>query len=178
MNNNERETTRLETLHSLQILDTLPEYEYDAIVALACRLCDTPMASISLVDKDRQWFKSEIGLMARETPRSISFCKETILRNRPLIVEDASLDDRFKDSPLVTCPNGIRFYAGVPLNVLGENIGALCALDYEPRTITSGQLDSLQVLANLTASIIVKSHVSREYRELASTIRHLPFGCA
>ena len=109
------ERTRLEILRSLKILDTLPEERFDRLTRLARKLFDVPIALVSLVDVNRQWFKSSAGLDATETPREISFCGHAILGDDILVVSDTQLDERFHDNPLVTGGPAIRFYAGCPL---------------------------------------------------------------
>ncbi len=144
------EASRLEALHRLRILDTDPEERFDRITRLAQRLFDVPIVAISLVDKDRQWFKSRIGLEARETERCVSFCGHTLLSEKPLVVPDAHTDDRFADNPLVTGEPYIRFYAGHPIHAAdGQRIGSLCIIDTQPRELTQGQIVTLAELANL-----------------------------
>ena len=110
----------------------------------------TPIAVVSLVDRDRQWFKSRQGTDTVETPRNISFCTHTIQKDEPLVVPNALDDPRFRDSPLVTCENGVRLYIGMPLRTPdGYNIGALCAIDTKPGTVSSDQVDVLRDLARL-----------------------------
>ena len=116
------EAMRLAALRSLNILDTPAEERFDRITRLAQRLFDVPIALVSLVDTNRQWFKSCQGLDASETPRSISFCGHAILEDGPLIIEDATKDQRFADNPLVTGPPDIRFYTGQPLKKLTEDM--------------------------------------------------------
>jgi K+-sensing histidine kinase KdpD len=143
------ETKRLDELRLLEILDTLPEDDYDAITSLASELCSTPVALISFVDKDRQWFKSKVGIEFCETSRDISFCAHAI--NEPgeiFEITDAKEDIRFSDNPLVTMKNGIRFYAGIPLVTESDNaLGTLCVIDTEPKTLNQRQRNALTVLA-------------------------------
>ena len=125
------EADRLRALAALALLDTTPEPEFERITAHAARIFHVPIALVSLVDADRQWFKSHHGTTLCETPRDQAFCAHTILENRPLIVPDATLDERFAANPLVTGEPFIRFYAGAPLTTReGANIGSLCLLDH------------------------------------------------
>jgi signal transduction histidine kinase/CheY-like chemotaxis protein len=142
------ETVRLEALLQCSILDSGPEQAFDDLTTLSARLIRAPVAVLSLVDEARQWFKSRVGTDLAETPRSQAFCAYAILGDEPLVVEDASLDPRFSDNPLVTGAPGIRFYAGAPLRLsTGEALGTLCVIDTEPRTITSDELETLEALA-------------------------------
>lgn len=129
----QNEAARLATLHGLQILDTPPEQRFDRITAFARDLFLVPIALVSLVDRQRQWFKSRAGLEATETPRAVSFCAHTILSDDLFVVEDATTDERFRDNPLVTGPPFVRFYAGVPLTAGGFRVGTLCLIDHKPR---------------------------------------------
>jgi signal transduction histidine kinase len=144
------ETQRLDALRALDILDTMPEVEYDDFTMLASRICGTPIALISLIDEKRQWFKSRIGLDAQETSRNVAFCSHAILPNPPelLEVDNATNDPRFHDNPLVTGAPHIRFYAGAPL-ITEDNLpmGTLCVIDREPRHLSASQRDALQALA-------------------------------
>ena len=149
------ESARLAKLRSYTILDTLDEEEYDDIVRLVAQICGTPMANISFVDRDRQWFKSVVGLEDRETSRDIAFCGHTILDDALLVVEDATADERFADNPLVTGSPGIRFYAGMPLVTPdGFRLGALCAIDSKPRSIEPDQKQALAILSRHVINLL------------------------
>ncbi|QYK54404.1 MAG: diguanylate cyclase [Fimbriimonadaceae bacterium] len=141
------EADRLAFLKRIQILDTEREQIYDDFVTLAAAICEVPIAMISLVDKERQWFKSKMGVEDQETPRDCSFCTHTILGSEPMIIEDATQDPRVSDSILVTGELHFRFYAGVPVTIHGYPMGALCVVDTEPRNLTKAQETSLVVLA-------------------------------
>lgn len=142
------EAERLEALRSCGILDSEPEPQFDDITKLASQLVGVPMALVSLVDKNRQWFKSRVGLAVSETPRDVSFCAHAVASGEALVVPDALADDRFFDNPLVTDAPCIRFYAGIPLTLDdGIHAGTLCVLDRVPRDITQGQFDALGMLA-------------------------------
>ena len=145
MNN---EATRQAALDSLKILDTAPEERFDRITRLAKQLFGVETAAISLIDHDRQWFKSKIGLEAEETPRSDAFCDVTIREAKNFTVADASQDSRFENNPLVTGNPNIRFYAGYPLETpSGERVGALCVFDPTPRIFTEAEELQLRDLA-------------------------------
>jgi diguanylate cyclase (GGDEF)-like protein len=147
------ELERLAALRSLNILDTPSEPAYDDLTKLAAFVCDAPMASISLIDEDRQWFKSKIGIDMPGTPRSISFCGHAINQDDLFVVEDATKDTRFRENPLVLDTPGIRFYAGMPITSPdGFNVGTLCVLDREPRELTEEKKVALRVLARQVAS--------------------------
>jgi diguanylate cyclase (GGDEF)-like protein/PAS domain S-box-containing protein len=142
------ELARLATLKKYDILDTEPDIALDAVVQLAAYICQTPIAAISLVDENRQWFKAITGLNAKETPRDVAFCAHAILGNEAMVVPDATKDERFCDNPLVTSAPDIRFYAGVPLATpTGEHLGTLCVIDQVAREISPAQLDAINVLA-------------------------------
>ncbi len=147
------EAERLAALRQLRILDTAPEQAFDDLAALASYICGTPIAAISLVDEDRQWFKSKVGMNGSETSRNISFCAHTILGSDLFMVDDATQDERFVESPLVTNNPQVRFYAGMPLSTSdGHNIGALCVMDREPRHLTPEQVNALAALTRLVIS--------------------------
>lgn len=144
------EPKRLEALRALQILDTAPEERFDRLTRLARRVFDVPIALVSLVDKDRQWFKSKVGLDACETSRDISFCGHAILDDKVFVVSDAASDPRFADNPLVTDAPHIRFYAGCPLMLAdGSKIGTLCVIDRQPREMNAEDRGLLEDLARI-----------------------------
>ncbi len=144
------ERARIASLHALDVLDTPPEERFDRITRLARRLFEVPIALVSLVDTDRQWFKSNTGLDARETPRSVSFCGHAILGDRILLIPDALQDPRFADNPLVTGPPHIRFYAGWPLRAPdGARVGTLCLIDCRPRQLDGADFGSMDDLARM-----------------------------
>jgi len=145
-----RETQRLNALHELRILDTAPEERFDRLTRLARRLFRVPIALVSLVDRERQWFKSASGLDASETPRDISFCGHAILGDDVFLIRDARKDPRFFDNPLVTGDPRVRFYAGCPLRISnGSKVGTLCLIDHDPRDLDDDDLGSLRDLASM-----------------------------
>lgn len=144
------EQDRVAALHALQVLDTPPEERFDRLTRLLARLFQVPMAYVSLVDGERQWFKSACGMGVAETPRAVSFCAHAILSDQALVVPDATRDERFHDNPLVTGAPGIRFYAGHPLlSADGHRIGTLCIADRRPRTFNDDDCRTLQEMAQL-----------------------------
>lgn len=149
----ENEEERLRYLDELQILDTLEEAAYDDLTFLAAQICNTPIALVSLVDRERQWFKSHHGLDAHETPRNIAFCAHAILTDETLVIEDTLRDKRFFDNPLVTGAPEVKFYAGAPL-ILRDNIhvGTLCVIDQQARSLDSSQRRALEALARQVVS--------------------------
>lgn len=151
----EDEELRLAALAELEILDTPPEQEFDHLVELAARISGAPMALISLVDRERQWFKARVGLDARETPRELAFCAHAILGDGIFVVPDATADPRFADSPLVVGAPKIRFYAGVVLaSEAGHRLGTLCVIDQRPREASQELRASLTALARTTSSLL------------------------
>lgn len=146
------EDRRLAALRATGLLDTAPEQSFDDFTRLAAAICGTPIALISLVDEQRQWFKAKVGLDAPETPRDPAFCAHAILEVEPMVVEDAQRDERFVDNPLVTGGPGVRFYAGVPLRTAeGHALGTLCVIDREPRTLKSETMELLKLLGRQVA---------------------------
>ncbi|MGL5453221.1 MAG: sensor domain-containing diguanylate cyclase [Aeromonas sp.] len=142
------EPLRLSTLRRLSVLDSDAEERFDRLTRLARRVFSVPIAMVSLVDEERQWFKSCIGMDTTETPRNISFCGHVIMENRTFIVPDALLDPRFADNPLVVGEPGIRFYAGQPLQIAGGyKLGTLCIVDTVPRVMTQEDIGLLEDLA-------------------------------
>ncbi len=166
------ESARLEALQAYDILDTLPEKAYDDIVYMASTICDTPMAIVSFVDNERQWFKSRRGLDAEQTPRSVAFCAHAILEPEALlVVEDATLDERFADNPLVVEQPKIRFYAGAPLVTnQGHALGTLCVLDTQPHQLDETQEEMLRALSR---QIMAQLELRRSVSELKHRNRQL-----
>jgi signal transduction histidine kinase len=151
----EIEAERLEALRGYQILDTKSDSDFDDLVSLASLICGTPIALVSLVDSDRQWFKAKIGMEASETPRDISFCGHAIVTNELFVVEDARADERFADNPLVTSDPNIRFYAGAKLMTSdGYALGSFCVMDRVPRKLTPAQEEALRALSRQAVALM------------------------
>lgn len=149
------EAERLVALRESQILDTPPDDAYDDLVRLAAQVCGAPIAAVTLVDRDRQWFKSVLGMDARETSRDVALCAHTILQPGILVIPDIQADARFADNPFVTAEPSIRFYAGFPLvTPQGHALGSLCVIDRVPRSLTAGEEEALGILARQVASQI------------------------
>ncbi|WP_367754186.1 PAS domain S-box protein [Flavobacterium sp. WC2430] len=149
------EQDRLKALDSYSIMDTLSEIDYDSITQLASYICNTPISLVSLLDKDRQWFKSSVGLEVKETPKSFSFCQYAIMGDEVYEVQNALEDTLFSDNPLVTGNPDIRFYAGAPLkDSEGYNLGTLCVIDTVPRELTDLQKNALKLLANQVINLL------------------------
>jgi diguanylate cyclase (GGDEF)-like protein len=143
------ESTRIAALRLLNILDTEPEERFDRLTRMAKRLFSVPIAQVTLVDSERQWFKSSFGVDDRETSRDVSFCAHAILGDDIMLVPDAFQDERFIDNPLVAGKPGIRFYAGCPLKVGNENLGTLCVIDDKPRSFDEEERQLLRDLAEM-----------------------------
>lgn len=144
------EVKRIQVLDNLNILDTDPQENFDQITRLAKKIFQVEIALVSLIDSNRQWFKSKAGLEASETAREISFCGHAILNNQVFVVTDAQKDHRFFDNPLVTAEPYIRFYAGAPLMIQDNiNIGTLCLIDSKPRELSAHEQSILEDLANI-----------------------------
>jgi len=161
------EVQRIAELRGYSVLDTEPEADFDEITRLASRVCNTPISLVSLIDSDRQWFKSKHGIEVSETEREHAFCAHAILdQNQPLIVPNAVEDERFADNPFVQGEPSIRFYAGIPLvTPRGAAIGTLCVIDTVPRVLDDLQLQTLQVLAH---QVIAQLELRLKNRELAN----------
>ncbi|HEX7682490.1 MAG TPA: sensor domain-containing diguanylate cyclase [Trinickia sp.] len=144
------EAARIAALRALDVLDTAPDERFDRLTRLAKHMFRVPISMVSLVDSDRQWFKSCDGLKTSQTPRDISFCGHTILDEDLFVIEDASADPRFSDNPLVVGEPGVRFYAGYPLTLHGSlRIGAFCLVDTKPRTLTEVERRMLRDLGRI-----------------------------
>ncbi len=165
------EKRRLQVLWQYDVLDTVPEAVFDELTELAARICEAPIALISLVDERRQWFKSRVGTTLEETSRDISFCTHAIMGADVFVVPDASRDKRFAQNPLVTSEPRIRFYAGAPLITAdGYALGTLCVIDRVPRQLRDDQLRALGILARL---VVTQLDLRRRSKELAQTHREL-----
>jgi GAF domain-containing protein len=159
------ETKRLKVLWEYEVLDTVPEELFDDLTELAARICEAPIALISLVDESRQWFKSRVGIDIAETSRDVSFCAYAITQSGLFIVPDATKDPRFAKNPLVVSEPKIRFYAGAPLITPdGHALGTLCIVDKVPRELHPDQKQALIILAR---HVVSQLELRRRSRELA-----------
>ncbi len=160
------EVKRLKVLWQYEVLDTVPEEIFDDLTELAARICEAPIALISLVDEKRQWFKSKFGTRLSETSRDVSFCAHAIMQTGLFIVPDATKDERFANNPLVTSDPKIRFYAGAPLITTdGHALGTLCVIDKVPRELRPEQKQALTILAR---HVVSQLELRRRSRELAN----------
>ena len=158
------EAQRLKVLWQYDVLDTVPEEVFDDLTELAARICEAPIALISLIDEDRQWFKAKVGVTLNETSRDISFCAHAIQQTDLFIIPDATLDERFANNPLVTSDPKIRFYAGAPLITPdGYALGTLCVIDKVPREMREEQKHALRVLAR---HVMTQLELRRHAKEL------------
>lgn len=165
----------MRALRLYRILDSGAEQLFDDLTRLAATICETPISLVSLVDEERQWFKSRFGLETPETHREYAFCAHAILDDELMVVEDARNDERFAHNPLVTGEPSIRFYAGAPLVVRGgARLGTLCVIDNKPRTLTPQQAEALQILR---CSVVTQLELNRARHELRALEHLLPM-CA
>jgi len=154
----ENESERIESLKNLHILDTPPEERFDLLTKLATKVFNVPISTITLVDANREWFKSVCGLDKKEGDRAISFCGHAIFADDVLVVPDAKNDPRFSDNPMVVGEPFIRFYAGVPLfSADGQRVGTFCIKGHEPREVTEEEKEVLRVMAKL-AELAINTH--------------------
>lgn len=159
------ERQRLKVLWQYEVLDTVPEEVFDELTELAARICEAPIALISLVEEDRQWFKSKVGMSLNETSREVSFCAHAIHQADLFVVSDAAKDPRFAQNPLVIAEPRIRFYAGAPLITAdGYALGTLCVIDKVPRQLRPDQQQALRILAR---HVISQLELRRRSRQLA-----------
>ena len=169
----DNEIERLQALREYSILDTLPEQDFDDITKIASEICQTPISLITLIDSNRQWFKSNHGLNIREAPRDYAFCAHAI--NNPyeiLTVKDSREDDRFANNPLITGYPNVIFYAGIPLvNPAGFSLGTICVIDNEPRELTLNQLESLRALSRQVVNLFEFKKLNKNLRESQEEIQ-------
>lgn len=162
------ELNRLDTLNYFEILDTPPEAVFDKLAQFAARICEVPIAAITLIDERRQWFKSSVGLDVTETTRDVAFCAHTIQGTDPFVVHDATKNPLFQNNPLVTGPPELRFYTGIPLiTSSGFALGALAVMDRVPRTLSEAQISTLEMLAE---QIIVHIELRQQRKELERVV--------
>ena len=164
------EVKRIEILWKYDVLDTVPEKSFDELTSLAAYICEAPIALITLVDENRQWFKSTVGVSLKETSRDISMCAHAILQKEIMIVPDATKDRRFKDNPFVVSDPKIRFYAGAPLiSPSGHALGTLCVIDKVPRELKKDQKKALSILSR---HVMAQLELRRQSHELGLSNDH------
>ena len=163
------EIDRLKALRAYNVLDSPPEEAFDDLTRLASQICQTPVALVSLVDADRDWFKSRVGLKVSQTPRDASFAAHALAQTDLFVVPDATMDARFAGNPLVTGSSHIRFYAGMPLMppASGLAIGAFCVMDRKPRQLTGQQVEALRILSH---QVIMQLELRRNLIELERSV--------
>lgn len=165
----DNEDQRLKALRDLLILDTSPEERFDRITQFASFEFEVPIVLITLIDDDRQWFKSHVGIDVCGTSREVSFCSHAILKDETMLVEDATKDDRFFDNPLVLSEPHIRFYAGAPLTLpTGESLGTLCLIDVKPRVLDKSDLSILSSLRKMVVEQLVAINENEKIEGLAN----------
>lgn len=168
--NSDNEQNRLNDLASYNILDTPAEENFDRLTRLASYICDTPISLVTLIDADRQWFKSAVGFDEKETGLEVSMCKFVVLDRQKLIINDASKDPRFADFPPVKDEPHVRFYAGIPLiSPRGNALGSLCVVDFKPRKLDAMQLEALETIAN---QVMVQLETRRNQSMLLSSLQN------
>lgn len=167
-----KEKERLAALESYSILDTLPEEDYNSLTAIAAEICGTPISLVSLLDNDRQWFKSRFGLDVSETPKEYAFCAHAINEEEDIfIVQDSRTDERFHDNPLVVGEPRVIFYAGVPLTTEeGLPLGTLCVIDHKPKLLSQGQMNSLKALSKQVMNLL---QLRKSNKQLQMTLQDL-----
>lgn len=167
------EDRRLSALHALGLLDSEPEKAFDALVTLTATRFDCPVSMLTLIDRNRQWVKARFGTEMEETSRDIAFCDHTIRSDTPLVVNDAMLDPRFANNPLVTDDPQIRFYAGAPIHIANASgrhaIGAICLIDDKPRQMTAEQAETLTHIATVIEALIAARGAAREAVSIAES---------
>ena len=169
----EKEEERQHSLNQYGLLDTIAEEAFDRIVSIAAQVFDTPIALFTLIDRDRQWFKSRVGLDVEETARAVSFCGHAVANSDFLLVEDAQKDSRFTDNPLVTDGPRIRFYAGTPIYSADKfPLGTLCVIDSEPRRFSK---DDQLLLESLARELNRNSKYAKSRKPGSSWLRNAPF---